>query len=801
VNEIEVAIEPGQVRGMYRVIVVRSPAGEASEVVSLDVDALLERRAQLENAVLASAAASRSLMSATERPIREAGMALFSALLGSGDVAGRYRASAALAASSDQGLRVILRIDDPALAGLPWEAMYDEVVGAYVCRRDHLVRTVPVPAVAASLTVRPPLRVLGTGIVSSPRGLAALDVGEEQDQLARALSGLAKEGLVEVQWAPEATWASLHEKLLGGEWHVVHFIGHGAFDTARDEGLLALVGESGRAEWVEADRLVDLLRQARPMPRLVVLNSCQGASAGEQDLFAGTAAALVRGGVAAVAAMQYAISDAAAVAFARGFYAAIAHGRGVDDAVSSGRVGILGVRARTLEWVTPVMYLRGHDPRLFVVPPRPPSASELRQTSLESTPGMPALHHLTDSEQRDSTQVADWRSRPGESSDRAADPPVRVQRRLAEAQFRTDELAWRITQLERLLPDRPRTLSSHSDLVERVFTTEGPDAFVAALQQVLATSRYPDGLTGSCRALYRPENRELVMDYELPRPDIVPTVAEYRYVPTDDLMQELARPRSETRKLYAQLIARLTLRVLAEAFDVAPVAVVQRILLNGHVAAGDSGAGKSVRPCLISVQAGRDAFAEIELDEPELDPRVCLTKYLNAVLSPHPYDLERVRPVLQIDLSKYKFVKEMSVEAGLPSRPDLLALTPTELEHLIRELFKAMGIKSWVTQGAKDRGIDVVAVNEDPIFGGLCIIQVKRYSISVGLEALHALAGAVQDKSAAKGILVTTSRVSQVSRDFAARHGRIEIIEGHQLKALLKEHLALDVVIGRNDSR
>ena len=798
-NEIEVAIEPDQVRGMYRVMVVRSPAGEASAAVPLDVDGLLERRAQLENAVLASAAASRSLVSATEQPIREAGLALFSALLGSGDVAGRYRASAALAASTDQGLRIILRIDDPALAGLPWEAMYDEVVGAYVCRRDHLVRTVPVAAVVASLTVRPPLRILG--IVSSPRGLAGLDAEAEQDHLARALSGLARQGLVEVQWAPEASWASLHEMLLGGEWHVVHFVGHGDFDVARDEGILALVGENGRAEWVEADRLVDLLRQARPMPRLVVLNCCRGAAAAVQDPFAGTAAALVRGGVTAVAAMQYAISDAAAVAFARGFYAAIALGRGVDDAVSSGRVGILGVRARTLEWVTPVMYLRGHDPHLFVVPPRPLSVSELRRRSLENTPGKSASHYLTDDQHRDSAQVVGRQSRLGESPEGTTDMPAWAQRRLAEAQFRTDALAWRITQLERLILDRSRTLSSHRDLVEEAFIAEGPDAFVAALQQALATSDYPDGLRGSCRALYRPESRELVIDYELPRLDIVPRVAEYRYVVAGDLMQELPRPRVEIRNRYAQLIARVTLRVLAEAFDAAPVAMVKDILFNGHVAARDSATGTSVRPCLLSVNAKREAFAEIKLDAPELDPMVCLTRYLNGVLSPHPYDLEPVRPVQQFDMSKYKFVEEMSVAAGIPSRPDLLALKPMEFEHLIRELFEAMGMKSWVTQASMDSGIDVVAVNEAPIVGGLCIIQAKRYRTTVGLETLQALAGMVEDKSAAKGVLVTTSWVSKAGRDFVARHGRIEIIEGHQLKAMLKEHLGLDVHIGADRAR
>lgn len=42
------------------------------------------------------------------------------------------------------------------------------------------------------------------------------------------------------------------------------------------------------------------------------------AATGVADLFSGMAAALVRGGVSAVAAMQYEIPDPAAVAFARG---------------------------------------------------------------------------------------------------------------------------------------------------------------------------------------------------------------------------------------------------------------------------------------------------------------------------------------------------------------------------------------------------------------------------------------------------------------------------------------------------
>ena len=133
--------------------------------------------------------------------------------------------------------------------------------------------------------------------------------------------------------------------------------------------------------------------------------------------------------------------------------------------------------------------------------------------------------------------------------------------------------------------------------------------------------------------------------------------------------------------------------------------------------------------------------------------------------------------------------------AGLDSRPDLLALKPVEFEHLVRELFTKIGLRTWVTQPSRDSGINVVAVNDHPILGGLCVIQAKRYSKAVGIGAVEALAGVMADKHAAKGILITTSWATKDGRDFAARHGRIEIIEGQQLRYLLREHLGLDVMI------
>lgn len=368
-------------------------------------------------------------------------------------------------------------------------------------------------------------------------------------------------------------------------------------------------------------------------------------------------------------------------------------------------------------------------------------------------------------------------------------------RKLAEAEFRTDAIAAKVSDFQRLLINRNRKAGSAALELEATLTHGGPAAFVERMQHVLAQSLYPEGLTGKAAALYEPTSRELLIEYELPLQAAVPLVTGYRYSKPKGMMP-LPRKEPETKKIYADLLARLTLRTIAEAFDATPASAVTGIVFNGYASTKDKSTGQPIRPLLISINAERDKFAQVNLDEPELDPVLCLRNHLNAIVSSHPYDLEAVRPVVSFDLSKYKFIDGMDVIAGMDSRPDLVELTPGEFEHLIRQLFEKIGLKSWVTQASKDEGVDGVAINEDPIVGGLCIIQAKRYRKIVGLEAVHALAGVMDHKRAAKGVLVTTSWVGKASRDFAAANGRIEIIEGRNLRALLKEFLDLDVLIG-----
>ena len=81
-----------------------------------------------------------------------------------------------------------------------------------------------------------------------------------------------------------------------------------------------------------------------------------------------------------------------------------------------------------------------------------------------------------------------------------------VERRIAEAEVRTEAVRATVAAFEGLLAGRSRHLAARSRRAEDAFNGGGPEAFVAAIQRALATSVYPDGLDGSCAAQYIPES-------------------------------------------------------------------------------------------------------------------------------------------------------------------------------------------------------------------------------------------------------------------------------------------------------
>lgn len=110
-----------------------------------------------------------------------------------------------------------------------------------------------------------------------------------------------------------------------------------------------------------------------------------------------------------------------------------------------------------------------------------------------------------------------------------------------------------------------------------------------------------------------------------------------------------------------------------------------------------------------------------------------------------------------------------------------------------------MGLETKQTRPSRDGGVDCVAFDPRPIFGGKVVIQAKRYKNTVGVSAVRDLFGTLQNEGASKGILVTTSGFGQSSFEFA-RNKPIELIDGSNLLYLLAEHAGVEArIIPRED--
>jgi hypothetical protein len=345
-----------------RVRVLQSAAGEVTADLAWPylADSLQSRKFALQQTLL-QLRSNR----ADAKTLEKFGSELFEALLGD-EVRNRYDVSRQMASQEGKGLRIRLRCLSPILASVPWEFIYDPRNASFIVLDTSLllVRYPEIAQPIKPLEVTTSLQILGM-IGHS----AQLDVPKEKQVVEQALQPLIQKGKVKLVWLDSLlgeegkTWRGLQKALRRDTYHIFHFIGHGNFDDEAQEGVIELVDEQGKPFSLSASQLATLLRNHRQV-RLVLLNACLGAASGEYDLFSSTAATLVRQGeIPAVVAMQFETSDQAAKEFARSFYEALADYLSIDKAVAEARVALN--LSGSLEWVTPVLYLRAPDGVIF----------------------------------------------------------------------------------------------------------------------------------------------------------------------------------------------------------------------------------------------------------------------------------------------------------------------------------------------------------------------------------------------------------------------------------------------------
>lgn len=294
------------------------------------------------------------------------GASLFKTVF-SGRVLSGYDQCVISAMRDDVRLRICLHLNRsaPEIMYWPWECLRNEEVNRSLALSEYC-SIVRVPAIAEAirprLKVRSPLKVLV--MIANPKGVAALNSNEEWDQLHEATSDLVDRGLMAYTRLDSATLPTLAKALDSDNFHILHYIGHGAFDARTGQADLVLDRGDGSHRLISGDELYPLLDRSRSL-RLLVLNSCKGAVGAPHDAFSGIAQKAMQAGLPAVVAMQDVISDRAAITFARGLYGGIASGLTIDGAVTKGRTAIVHEHDDSVEWAVPVLYMRDQDGRLF----------------------------------------------------------------------------------------------------------------------------------------------------------------------------------------------------------------------------------------------------------------------------------------------------------------------------------------------------------------------------------------------------------------------------------------------------
>ncbi len=313
------------------------------------------------------------------------------------------------------------------------------------------------------------------------------------------------------------------------------------------------------------------------------------------------------------------------------------------------------------------------------------------------------------------------------------------------------------------------------------------------LAKALDTVPVPAGFPHRTEVIVNSASEQVVVRAELPARDVVPSVRACSYVAKHDEQRTSQRPAKDVAAIYRSVVSQVALLCVRDVF--AADLAVRSVAFNGHLPVVSPAMGEREYPCLLSVEVAREDFPTDDKLR-AVTPEACL-RHLRAVVSPHPYEVEPVEPILDFDLSKYRFVEGLDAVSTLDSRPDLMQMSYTGFEHLVRQLFEAQGAEGWTTERSGDDGVDAVIARRTPLFGGLSIVQAKQYSQPIGLSHLRELAGAMEEKKAGWGVLVTTSRFTSGCATKAREHGRMELIDGQQLRYLIKEHLGKDVLIGK----
>jgi hypothetical protein len=241
-------------------------------------------------------------------------------------------------------------------------------------------------------------------------------------------------------------------------------------------------------------------------------------------------------------------------------------------------------------------------------------------------------------------------------------------------------------------------------------------------------------------------------------------------------------PRERERLLTSLMIRAAYLLVKSDIHS-----EIDTYIVNAESQWRDESSGKLMSGCIASFQASREMLEMLEVEH--LDPIACF-RALKGVRPPNFEQNSIVRPFFYLNKDDDRIVDGRDI-SEVQLEENLAVMDWEIFEHLVRQLFEwefgGEGVEVKVTRASRDRGVDAIMFDPDPIRGGKYVIQAKRYTNTVGVEAVRDLYGTVINEGANRGILVTTSGYGPDAYEFS-KDKPITLVNGDGLLSLLAKH-------------
>jgi restriction system protein len=321
--------------------------------------------------------------------------------------------------------------------------------------------------------------------------------------------------------------------------------------------------------------------------------------------------------------------------------------------------------------------------------------------------------------------------------------------------------------------------------IEKLKKSTEPKDNATLIEKINHEFQLPDFLQKNFKVYVSKELEIALVEFEFPdfaKQKII-TGVKGRYEDAPKFASDLAK-----RKLVKQCLYSLIIRAgyLAASYRLNDLYTL--VVINVNQKWFDSATGQPKSGVIASLQAPVDYLLNLNLLQ--LDAEACF-KHLKGIMTPSLDKLNPIRPIFTLNKEDQRFIDTQNVDDLIAEEANLAAMPWEDFEHLVAQLFewefKKNNVEVRVTRASRDRGVDAVLFDPDPLRGGKYVLQAKRYTRTVDVSAVRDLYGTVMNEGANRGILITTSSYGPDAYEFA-KDKAISLVDGPNLIQMLQKH-------------